>query len=105
MHRMCGLVDSFLMIRRPPRSTRTDTLFPDTTLFRSVLVGAKPRPRYDLRTFHAFAPFHRRDDMIPGITNTSTTTLLMESGHTGSAFHQWRSQLRFTRVMGGGRLT
>src|SRR3546814_1787197 len=24
------------MIRRPPRSTRTDTLFPDTTLFRSL---------------------------------------------------------------------
>src|SRR3546814_20203682 len=29
-----------LMIRRPPRSTRTDTLFPYTTLFRSV---AAPR--------------------------------------------------------------
>src|SRR3546814_6991886 len=28
------------MIRRPPRSTRTDTLFPYTTLFRSV---ARPR--------------------------------------------------------------
>src|SRR3546814_10261934 len=28
----------FLMIRRPPRSTLTDTLFPYTTLFRSVLV-------------------------------------------------------------------
>src|SRR3546814_5484345 len=27
------------MIRRPPRSTRTDTLFPYTTLFRSVLAG------------------------------------------------------------------
>src|SRR3546814_4832865 len=27
----------FLMILRPPRSTRTDTLFPYTTLFRSVL--------------------------------------------------------------------
>src|SRR3546814_17503397 len=26
----------FLMLRRPPRSTRTDTLFPYTTLFRSV---------------------------------------------------------------------
>src|SRR3546814_13734833 len=26
----------FLMIRRPPRSTRTDPLFPYTTLFRSV---------------------------------------------------------------------
>src|SRR3546814_17759804 len=24
------------MLRRPPRSTRTDTLFPDTTLFRST---------------------------------------------------------------------
>src|SRR3546814_6018205 len=27
----------FLMIRRPPRSTRTDTLFPYTTLFRSSI--------------------------------------------------------------------
>src|SRR3546814_2619145 len=27
----------FLRIRRPPRSTRTDTLFPYTTLFRSLL--------------------------------------------------------------------
>src|SRR3546814_12426167 len=27
----------FLIIRRPPRSTRTDTLFPYTTLFRSLL--------------------------------------------------------------------
>src|SRR3546814_963056 len=29
----------FLMIRRPPRSTRTDTLFPYTTLFRSKNLG------------------------------------------------------------------
>src|SRR3546814_20262065 len=29
----------FLMIRRPPRSTRTDTLFPYTTLCRSVRSG------------------------------------------------------------------
>src|SRR3546814_6549208 len=27
------------MIRRPPRSTRTDTLFPYTTLFRSLIEG------------------------------------------------------------------
>src|SRR3546814_5812395 len=27
------------MIRRPPRSTRTDTLFPYTTLFRSAQIG------------------------------------------------------------------
>src|SRR3546814_10582951 len=30
------------MIRRPPRSTRTDTLFPYTTLFRSLLGGSVP---------------------------------------------------------------
>src|SRR3546814_11782552 len=29
----------FLTIRRPPRSTRTDTLFPYTTLFRSVALN------------------------------------------------------------------
>src|SRR3546814_5450476 len=33
------------MIRRPPRSTRTDTLFPYTTLFRSGT--AAPRPEQD----------------------------------------------------------
>src|SRR3546814_12928587 len=34
----------FLMIRRPPRSTRTDTLFPYTTLFRS---STKPTDPFD----------------------------------------------------------
>src|SRR3546814_4759730 len=32
-----SIVIIFLMIRRPPRSTRTDTLFPYTTLFRSYI--------------------------------------------------------------------
>src|SRR3546814_3445416 len=32
------------MIRRPPRSTRTDTLFPYTTLFRSRAGATDPRP-------------------------------------------------------------
>src|SRR3546814_15176809 len=38
----------FLRIRRPPRSTRTDTLFPDTTLFRSehrLLGNSQGAPR------------------------------------------------------------
>src|SRR3546814_1762242 len=34
----------FLMIRRPPRSTRTDTLFPYTTLFRSRAADRRERP-------------------------------------------------------------
>src|SRR3546814_20138784 len=39
---MCVFV--FLMIRRPPRSTRTDTLFPYTTLFRSPGFANTPPP-------------------------------------------------------------
>src|SRR3546814_1825043 len=35
------------MIRRPPRSTRTDTLFPYTTLFRSVVVAHQDAPRHE----------------------------------------------------------
>src|SRR3546814_3172712 len=48
----------FLMIRRPPRSTRTDTLFPYTTLFRSAgrrNIGASgPNDRC------GYSPRHRR---------------------------------------------
>src|SRR3546814_1734793 len=50
----------FLMIRRPPRSTRTDTLFPYTTLFRScrhhrdqrgaLVLGHRRRELADIRT-------------------------------------------------------
>src|SRR3546814_13338204 len=42
----------FLMIRRPPRSTRTDTLFPYTTLFRSnerALVGIRAEVNNGMR--------------------------------------------------------
>src|SRR3546814_2365357 len=42
------------MIRRPPRSTRTDTLFPYTTLFRSD--DQRPRPHQDHRGDHRRAP-------------------------------------------------
>src|SRR3546814_4990371 len=54
------------MIRRPPRSTRTDTRFPYTTLFRSLRAGAAagpphgalaPRPlRGDRPVLHAADP-------------------------------------------------
>src|SRR3546814_5807054 len=41
------------MIRRPPRSTRTDTLFPYTTLFRSR-VGRVQLLRPDLRRYGSY---------------------------------------------------
>src|SRR3546814_16382445 len=38
---MCKVYFVFLIIRRPPRSTPTDTLFPYTTLFRSSIPGRR----------------------------------------------------------------
>src|SRR3546814_548824 len=49
----------FLMIRRPPRSTRTDPLLPYTTLFRSPLLWSSPVPR------RPRAPRHRPSPVVP----------------------------------------
>src|SRR3546814_19951195 len=43
----------FLMIRRPPRTTRTDTLFPYTTLFRSLGVDEYQRAEWIAATQQA----------------------------------------------------
>src|SRR3546814_1599911 len=52
MYRLpCTLIFFCLMIRRPPRSTRTDTLFPYTTLFRSQPPLASCRPVLTVRTW------------------------------------------------------
>src|SRR3546814_13029558 len=56
------------MIRRPPRSTRTDTLFPDTTLFRSDdgMLGHSGRP----------------EDPAPGLVD-DVVALFLEGGEFG----------------------
>src|SRR3546814_19864800 len=62
----------FLMIRRPPRSTRTDTLFPYTTLFRSLsllsllfsILFLASHGRRD-RAAHAAIAIETRFDRIP----------------------------------------
>src|SRR3546814_10812519 len=51
------------MIRRPPRSTRTDTLFPYTTLFRSA--GVRNVTAIKLDTKYVEKPWGRKD--IPAI--------------------------------------
>src|SRR3546814_16027795 len=61
MHLVLYNLFFFLMIRRPPRSTRTDTLFPYTTLFRSVCRACRPSQRPDGQgllnlSFHAAIP-------------------------------------------------
>src|SRR3546814_20695575 len=59
------------MIRRPPRSTRTDTLFPYTTLFRSKLIAAGDE-----------ASLRRALELEPGneAAITALATLLIDGG-------------------------
>src|SRR3546814_5449301 len=45
------------MIRRPPRSTRTDTLFPYTTLFRSNALAETINGLYKAELIHRRAPW------------------------------------------------
>src|SRR3546814_14450479 len=49
------------MIRRPPRSTRTDTLFPYTTLFRSG-IGAEVSKGLHKAGYKVVANYHRNVD-------------------------------------------
>src|SRR3546814_15369311 len=56
----------FLMIRRPPRSTRTDTLFPYTTLFRSYS---------DYLTLYEQVRAHRPREILECGTGISTVVL------------------------------
>src|SRR3546814_971075 len=50
------------MIRRPPRSTRTDTLFPYTTLFRSPLSGPAPDDTVTVGLGLAYVPDYEGSD-------------------------------------------
>src|SRR3546814_4017688 len=56
------------MIRRPPRSTRTDTLFPYTTLFRSADDLEDVPLRLQLRAHAAQGPHHAVHLREPGVT-------------------------------------
>src|SRR3546814_20303176 len=77
------------MIRRPPRSTRTDTLFPYTTLFRSKeLVSTTSAVRHNLTSV-----FDATSDGDPGVP-----TLFEERNNIRFISHE-------TRMSGGGRRT
>src|SRR3546814_5074018 len=69
----------FLMIRRPPQSTRTDTLFPYTTLFRS------PHPHGSVRRAR------RRAQPVPRIERR-------RAGMPGGARRGWKLRLAEAEV-------
>src|SRR3546814_9503829 len=68
----------FLMIRRPPRSTRTDTLFPDTTLFRSIIPGCRNRLRWPRRR----SSFPRPSECRARLRRCSAPTPMRSEEHT-----------------------
>src|SRR3546814_18855839 len=67
------------MIRRPPRSTRTDTLFPYTTLFRSV------RPTPDELQVYKGANWSRPPTLM---LEDAVLRALEDSGHIGAVARQ-----------------
>src|SRR3546814_8572500 len=74
------------MIRRPPRSTRTDTLFPYTTLFRS----APPRSRAANDRGSRTAPGNRAQDHTPA----KRTAAVVKGRPAGSsALRRWLAHI------------
>src|SRR3546814_12074149 len=57
----------FLMIRRTPRSTRTDTPFPYTTLFRSMKLGPSADFGLNLHENHIVVDTAAFESSVPGI--------------------------------------
>src|SRR3546814_12893022 len=81
----------FLMIRRPPRSTRTDTLFPYTTLFRSVAYHNIQRypAGHELKKHITGNPVRDeiiaiRDDGFPPLPEDGIFRLLVVGGSLGA---------------------
>src|SRR3546814_14557151 len=68
----------FLMIRRPPRSTRTDTLFPYTTLFRSHPPNAGSLP---LHCRSLLRP-HMTREVSAGICPTVSSMISSQCPHS-----------------------
>src|SRR3546814_18764762 len=92
----------FLMIRRPPRSTRTDTLFPYTTLFRSPLIpelaghliaggGKRMRPMLTLAAAQLLDyPGRRHCKLAAAFEFIHTATLLHDDVVDGSDLRRGR---------------
>src|SRR3546814_17669681 len=111
------------MTRRPPRSTRTDTLFPDTTLFRSakrgrrhvdklvslcllggqealvlihIEVQAKPDKGFTLRMFTYHIRLREKYPAHPIVSMAVLTTGRHGSPQMAYAYQYWDCSLHFT---------
>src|SRR3546814_2967806 len=80
----------FLMIRRPPRSTRTDTLFPYTTLFRSAIRAQVPVPHGE-RSRTPVNDSGRDQSSVPLLTTTVFLAWARSEEHTSELQSLMRS--------------
>src|SRR3546814_4813826 len=69
------------MFRRPPRSTRTDTLFPDTTLFRSN-AHVRLRP-HEVDYLPNRPPLPKLDEFLEGLGPSRLVLMTADAGPTG----------------------
>src|SRR3546814_5231956 len=80
----------FLMIRRPPRSTRTDTLFPYTTLCRSRWgrrsrrISSGSRRRWGRSTAWSIARWYRGRRITDCGSSAATSTIKIGEEHVGT---------------------
>src|SRR3546814_6934558 len=78
------------MIRRPPRSTRTDTLFPYTTLFRSLFPELGIETWQRLKSYGEVEMLVSRDDMEKyGAVAYVEASALIEAARREVAALQW----------------
>src|SRR3546814_19233678 len=108
------------MIRRPPRSTRTDTLFPYTTLFRSspgleafVLISEDPAAKpWQIYTdawlqLHCYYQFARPARLLVGrLLDLAASFWSSDQSHTTRAsfwhLHLWRRRPRLSQPAPSG---
>src|SRR3546814_9619672 len=86
------------MIRRPPRSTRTDTLFPYTTLFRSV--EAFEDQGHRLRRDLQLAVAHLAQHILAGVRHTLETGQAEKSAGSLDRVHQAEDVAKQLLVVG-----
>src|SRR3546814_1195779 len=78
----------FLLVRRPPRSTRTDTLFPYTTLFRS---GSPPRATGQATASKSWLSWVRPLDILTALSGAMRA--VWRAGEAGSSREEGRDRL------------
>src|SRR3546814_6523772 len=86
------------MIRRPPRSTRTDTLFPYTSLFRSLALGRDPRiadhPAGRFGRFHARSLIARSGYRTQAAIRQAPSVTVLDRTQTSNRSEEHTSELQ-----------